>query len=775
VMINDATVTLPDVAASNGVVHIIDKVLIPPSTLITNTVVDLAVATADLSTLVTALQAADLVSTLSVPGPFTVFAPTNDAFNALPAGLLDSLLRPEGKAQLVQLLTYHVASGNVKAQDISDGQQIATLDGGNYVTAAVSGGAVMLNDASVTVPDQVASNGVVHIINKVLIPPGIGLALKTIPEVVTDTSTLSTLLSALRTADLVTTLSGAGPFTVFAPTDTAFYGLPSGLLDMLLEPANKAKLVQLLQYHVVSGDVGSKAISDGQQITTLEGSTVSATVSGASVKINDASVTSPDIDASNGVVHIIDKVLLPPGAFGLPMKTIPQVASETASLSTLVTAIQAADLLNTLNEPGPLTVFAPTNDAFNALPAGLLESLLKPENKVQLAELLTYHVGPGRFAAADITDGLQIMTLDGKDNFAKLNATVSGGSVMINDANVLTPDNMASNGVVHIIDKVLIPPGFVAPSTSEPTSATSEPSAPSATTSEPSSATADSSAPSSATTSEPSAPSSVTTSEPSSSSDTSAPSAPSSTTTAEPSSSSATSEPSSSSATSAPSVTGSGTTTNDTIVDAAIATPELSTLVTALQAGDLVSTLSGPGPFTVFAPSNAAFTALKPGVLDSLLKPENKDQLVKLLTFHVASGIRLAKDISDGLMITTLEGTELKATVSGGSVMINNASVTTADIQKSNGVVHIIDKVLIPDGLDLEALAATKPEGEPEGDNDGGGSSGGAIAGIVIAVLAVGAVASFFAMKTLRAKQAQKKTTEEYQELNAQISQNPHC
>jgi len=177
----------------------------------------------------------------------------------------------------------------------------------------------------------------------------------------------------------------------------------------------------------------------------------------------------------------------------------------------------------------------------------------------------------------------------------------------------------------------------------------------------------------------------------------------------------------------------------------------------------------------VFAPSNAAFTALKPGVLDSLLKPENKDQLVKLLTFHVASGIRLAKDISDGLMITTLEGTELKATVSGGSVMINNASVTTADIQKSNGVVHIIDKVLIPDGLDLEALAATKPEGEPEGDNDGGGSSGGAIAGIVIAVLAVGAVASFFAMKTLRAKQAQKKTTEEYQELNAQISQNPHC
>ena len=134
------------------------------------TIVDLAVATKNLSTLVAALKAADLVGTLSGTGPFTVFAPTNEAFAALPAGVLANLLKPENKAELVDLLTYHVAAGDVQAEDITDQEQIKTLEG-DEVTARKSPGSIFINSAKVIGADNDASNGVVHIIDGVLIPP----------------------------------------------------------------------------------------------------------------------------------------------------------------------------------------------------------------------------------------------------------------------------------------------------------------------------------------------------------------------------------------------------------------------------------------------------------------------------------------------------------------------------------------------------------------------------------------------------------------------------
>ena len=134
----------------------------------------------------------------------------------------------------------------------------------------------------------------------------------------------------------------------------------------------------------------------------------------------------------------------------------------------------------------------------------------------------------------------------------------------------------------------------------------------------------------------------------------------------------------------------------NTIVDLAVGTPDLSTLVTALTAADLVGTLSGKGPFTVFAPTNEAFAALPAGVLDNLLKPENKAQLVDILTYHVAAGDVHAKDLYDMEMIPTVEGKNVTARVSGGNVFINSAKVVTADVDASNGVVHIVDGVLMP-------------------------------------------------------------------------------
>jgi uncharacterized surface protein with fasciclin (FAS1) repeats len=135
------------------------------------------------------------------------------------------------------------------------------------------------------------------------------------------------------------------------------------------------------------------------------------------------------------------------------------------------------------------------------------------------------------------------------------------------------------------------------------------------------------------------------------------------------------------------------------IVDIAAATPELSTLVTALKAADLVGTLSGKGPFTVFAPTNEAFAALPKGVLANLLKPENKAQLVDLLTYHVAAGAVHAKDLMDMQMLTTVEGKNVTVRTAGSTILINSAKVITADVGASNGVVHIIDAVLtVPSG-----------------------------------------------------------------------------
>ena len=132
------------------------------------------------------------------------------------------------------------------------------------------------------------------------------------------------------------------------------------------------------------------------------------------------------------------------------------------------------------------------------------------------------------------------------------------------------------------------------------------------------------------------------------------------------------------------------------IVELASETPSLSTLVQAVKAAGLVEVLQGDGPFTVFAPTNEAFSALPDGTLENLLKPENKDQLVQILTYHVVAGKVMSTDLSDGMSAETVEGSEIDISVGDNGVEINNASVAIADIEASNGVVHVIDTVILP-------------------------------------------------------------------------------
>lgn len=270
--------------------------------------------------------------------------------------------------------------------------------------------------------------------------------------------------------------------------------------------------------------------------------------------------------------------------------------SDPDNFSTLVAALTAANLVDTLNQSaGPFTVFAPTNDAFAALPPGVVDYLLA--NIPELTEVLTYHVVPVEAMAEDLSDGDTLVTLQGDDLIVKID-----GTVMINDATVIIPNVDASNGVIHVIDKVLVPQGIL------------------------------------------------------------------------------------------------------DIVDTAINAGSFSTLVTALQATGLDAALKTPGPFTVFAPTDDVFAALEaanPGIIADLLA--NTDDLANILKYHVVAGKLMSGDVLEQKCLLTLQGNFLNVETNGG-VMIDGAEIIVLDIECSNGVIHVIDAVMIPEKPAIHAF-----------------------------------------------------------------------
>ena len=275
----------------------------------TNTVVDIVVNSEAHTTLETAVVAAGLVETLSGEGPFTVFAPTDDAFAALPAGTLDAVLAD------MDLLTdsdLPRGGGTALSTDLSDGMMVTTLNGAD-VTVTINADGVFINDAQVTVADVVADNGVVHVIDAVLLPPA--PETNTVVDIIVNSESHTVLETAVVAAGLVETLSGEGPFTIFAPTDDAFAALPAGTIEAVL--ADIDLLTAILTYHVVGGTALSTDLSDGMMVTTLNGADVTVTINADGVFINDAQVIVADLIADNGVVHVIDAVLLPPTPDGI--------------------------------------------------------------------------------------------------------------------------------------------------------------------------------------------------------------------------------------------------------------------------------------------------------------------------------------------------------------------------------------------------------------------------------------------------------------------------
>ena len=422
--------------------------------------------------LVAALDAAGLVETLSGEGEFTVFAPTDSAFAALPEGTVEGLLEdPQGL--LTDVLLYHVVDGVVPAETVVGLDAAPTLNG-EEVAIAVEDGNVMLNGAVMVVSTDIqASNGIIHIIDAVLLPSNVASAAMedemmeedimdkpSIVEIAVEDGSFTTLVAALQAAGLDEALSGEGPFTVFAPTDDAFAALPEGTVESLLEDPEGA-LTDILLYHVVEGAVPAETVVGLDAATTLNGKDVAIDVSDDGVMLNESvMVVVTDIEGSNGIIHVIDAVLLPPEGMEEGMMedkpSIVEIAVEDGSFTTLVAALQAAGLDEALSGEGPFTVFAPTDDAFAALPEGTVATLLEdPEGA--LTDILLYHVVEGAVMAEDVLMLDAAPTLQGGEVTIAVDAD---GNVTLNDTvMIIATDIEGSNGIIHVIDAVLIPAG----------------------------------------------------------------------------------------------------------------------------------------------------------------------------------------------------------------------------------------------------------------------------------------------------------------------------
>jgi len=397
----------------------------------------IALADPQFSILVQALTKAKLAATLDGSGNFTVFAPTNEAFNALFAKLKVSGLDQLSEEALKPILLYHVLGSKAVSSGLSSGY-VATLSptfGDRFVSLKVdvAGGVKLNSSTSVTKADIMASNGVIHVINQVLLPP-------TVADIAAANSNFSTLVSAVSGAGLLPALSDpAAKLTVFAPTNEAFAKLTSTPSD--LKP--------ILLYHVLGSTVYANQVTTGyaKTLSTFQTKAMDIYLNTASgVKINNTSkVILADVVGTNGVIHVIDNVLLPP--------SVVDIAISNSNFSILVSAVVKAGLAGELSKPGPFTVFAPTNEAFQKLFTDLKVSGIADLTAEQLTPILLYHVVAGNNVSSGLTTG-NITSLGG----GKISVNVGKAVVLNNSSNVAYADVQGSNGVVHVIDKVLLPP-----------------------------------------------------------------------------------------------------------------------------------------------------------------------------------------------------------------------------------------------------------------------------------------------------------------------------
>ena len=534
--------------SSNTSIHETDTPIDTTPEPTATTIVDVAVADGNFTTLVAALQATGLDATLSdTSGSFTVFAPTDDAFALLGQETIDALLNDLDT--LTNILTYHVISGEVDAAAaIASAGNLVEMVNGDMVSLSLDGDNLLVNVATVTITDIQADNGIIHVIDAVLMP----LADKAEPTLnIVDTAiaagSFDTLVSVLQTTGLDAALADESrSFTVFAPTDEAFAMIDAETIAALL--ANPDVLTDILLQHVVEAEVlSTTAFSlNGQSAETLSGVAIPVSINSAlnSLLFGGATVTVKDIYASNGVIHVIDMVVVADVELPAPAMSIVDVALANGNFTTLVAALQATGLDTVLDDPeSNFTVFAPSDGAFALLGQETINSLLA--DTAALTEILLYHVLPGATVLQDgaVTIAQSVDSIVTTANTQDVSLSFTDGTLYVNKSAVSLTDITADNGVIHVVDQVILPLSAKA----EPTMS---------------------------------------------------------------------------------------------IVDVATSNAEFSTLVDALTAADLVSTLADESAtFTVFAPTNEAFSKIESSALDALLA--DATALTNVLSKHVVSGAEI--------------------------------------------------------------------------------------------------------------------------------------
>ncbi len=467
-----STVTQADIERSNGVIHAVDAVITLP------TVTTFAVADPNFDTLQAALTdltpATDFAGVLSTadgtaPAPFTVFAPTNDAFTDL-LDRFDIEIGDLNAAQLEIVLNYHVIAGakvlEADLPGIPDGVTPATLQG-ETLTLNLEGGAFLRDktgvDSEIIATDVKATNGVIHAISKVLLPnaalDALGRSFTAVAYNGGEASDFSSLYAALRITGLNDALDNAMMRTVFAPTNAAFETLLNGAS---LEDLPVETVTQILLNHVVSGKLLSSDLStsyanalatysDTSNNLSIYINTDSGVVLNGGMSNGGAAVATADVETRNGVIHVVDAVI------GLPTVVTfavadPNFSTLVSALTTLTPATDFAGILSTAQgtDPAPFTVFAPLNSAFDALAS--------IPGEAQLTPILQYHVVAGaNVRAEDLTDGQVVTTLETGTFTVNTTSGVTITDETNQVTNVVANNVQATNGVIHVLDKVLMP------------------------------------------------------------------------------------------------------------------------------------------------------------------------------------------------------------------------------------------------------------------------------------------------------------------------------
>jgi len=435
VMINEQKVTVPDVTADNGVIHIVDGFFdLPKKTS--------AIAEGATPTLYSLIGDNDLVSLVDTTKSITIFAPTDAAFTA--AGAIDADAVPK-------VLENHVVAGTVFSTDLQDGQLIQTL-GDAYLKVSIVNDKYYIDGAEINLEsiNIISQNAVIHVMSNVILS-------KNVAERVVADSDLSTLTSVVTSddykpvADLLA--DETKKFTLFAPTNQAF-------TDANVDTSDVDTVTAVLQYHLfVSTVVQASDITDvpafiqtaltNEKFVTKgdDGQVITAVIKDAKAMINDAEVVGANIGCQNGIIHKINKVLMPPG--------LTSDIAQGAGLTTLVDSVTAADLVGVVNESPSITIFAPTNDAFGKVTIAddLVDGVLK-----------SHVVTGGIKYSTDLTEPQEIETASGH----KITVTVVDGVVMVDNAKVTVANVITKNAVVHVIDGVLNVPSTSGTSIAKP-------------------------------------------------------------------------------------------------------------------------------------------------------------------------------------------------------------------------------------------------------------------------------------------------------------------